>query len=31
LRDGYPHECFSPLEHFRQKFREITDDHEPDI
>ncbi|KAA0536718.1 DUF4222 domain-containing protein, partial [Citrobacter portucalensis] len=25
---GYPHECFSPLEHFRQKFREITDDHE---
>ncbi|WP_162875781.1 DUF4222 domain-containing protein, partial [Citrobacter freundii] len=23
LRDGYPHECFSPLEHFRQKFREI--------
>ncbi|EOA2697098.1 DUF4222 domain-containing protein [Citrobacter freundii] len=31
LRDGYPHECFSPPEHFRQKFREITDDHEPDI
>ncbi|HGY1213103.1 TPA: DUF4222 domain-containing protein [Citrobacter braakii] len=28
LRDGYPHECFSPLEQFRQKFREITDDHE---
>lgn len=23
LRDGYPHECFSPLEQFRQKFREI--------
>ncbi|MEX5207077.1 DUF4222 domain-containing protein [Citrobacter freundii] len=31
LRDGYPHECFRPLEQFRQKFREITDDHEPDI
>ena len=28
LRDGYPHECFRPLEQFRQKFREITDDHE---
>ena len=28
LREGYEHECFSPLEHFRQKFREIRDDHE---
>lgn len=31
LREGYPHECFSPLEQFRRKFREIKDDHEPDI
>ncbi|WP_455648538.1 DUF4222 domain-containing protein [Kluyvera sp.] len=28
LRDSYPHECFSPLELFRKKFREITEDHE---
>ncbi|MEC6187473.1 DUF4222 domain-containing protein, partial [Klebsiella pneumoniae] len=25
---GYEHECFSPLEQFRRKFREIKDDHE---
>ncbi|HDS3563639.1 TPA: DUF4222 domain-containing protein, partial [Klebsiella pneumoniae subsp. pneumoniae] len=24
----YEHECFSPLEQFRRKFREIKDDHE---
>lgn len=24
LRDGYPHECFSPLEQFRRKFREMN-------
>ncbi|PTA87485.1 DUF4222 domain-containing protein [Kosakonia sp. H7A] len=29
LREGYPHECFSPLEQFQRKFREIKDDHEP--
>ncbi|TJS40460.1 DUF4222 domain-containing protein, partial [Escherichia coli] len=23
LREGYEHECFSPLEQFRRKFREI--------
>ncbi|ENQ9824028.1 DUF4222 domain-containing protein, partial [Escherichia coli] len=23
LREGYEHECFSPLEKFRRKFREI--------
>ncbi|VDZ82699.1 DUF4222 domain-containing protein [Kluyvera intermedia] len=28
LREGYAHECFSPLELFRKKFREIRDDHE---
>ncbi|WP_159201452.1 DUF4222 domain-containing protein, partial [Klebsiella pneumoniae] len=28
LREGYEHECFSPLEQFRRKFREIKDDHE---
>ncbi|WP_343711217.1 DUF4222 domain-containing protein [Kosakonia radicincitans] len=28
LREGYPHECFSPLEQLRRKFREIKDDHE---
>ncbi|QLU96220.1 DUF4222 domain-containing protein [Enterobacter roggenkampii] len=31
LRAGYEHEYFSPLELFRQKFREITNEHEPDI
>ncbi|MFX0565562.1 DUF4222 domain-containing protein [Kosakonia cowanii] len=28
LRTDYPHECFSPLEQFQRKFREIKDDHE---
>ncbi|MGP3593090.1 DUF4222 domain-containing protein [Vagococcus sp. WN89Y] len=28
LRQGYEHECFSPLEQFRRKFREIEGDHE---
>ncbi|WP_436873726.1 DUF4222 domain-containing protein [Kosakonia sacchari] len=28
---GYEHECFSPFEQFQRKFREIKDDHEPDI
>lgn len=31
LRENYEHECFSPLEQFQRKFREIKDDHEPDI
>ena len=30
LRDGYEHECFSPLEQFQRKFREIEDQNEPD-
>ncbi|MBA7990378.1 DUF4222 domain-containing protein [Citrobacter freundii] len=29
LRDGYKHECFSPLEQFQRKFREIEDQNEP--
>lgn len=29
LRDGYAHECFSPLEQFQRKFTEIKDRHEP--
>ena len=29
LRDGYQHECFSPLEQFQRKFREIEDANEP--
>ncbi|EBB4755208.1 TPA: DUF4222 domain-containing protein [Salmonella enterica subsp. enterica] len=29
LREGYEHECFSPLEQFRRKFREIEVGHEP--
>ena len=29
LRDGYEHECFSPLEQFQRKFREIEDQNEP--
>ncbi|MCP6379481.1 DUF4222 domain-containing protein, partial [Klebsiella pneumoniae] len=23
LREGYPHECFSPLDQFQRKFREV--------
>ncbi|EFN4619257.1 DUF4222 domain-containing protein [Escherichia coli] len=29
LREGYEHECFSPLEQFQRKFREIEDQNEP--
>ncbi|ENI1210152.1 DUF4222 domain-containing protein [Enterobacter hormaechei] len=29
LREGYDHECFSPLEQFQRKFTELKDDHEP--
>ncbi|MGD3057203.1 DUF4222 domain-containing protein, partial [Escherichia coli] len=29
LREGYEHECFSPLEQFRRKLREIEVGHEP--
>lgn len=29
LRDGYKHECFSPLEQFQRKFREIEGQNEP--
>ncbi|MGX2061272.1 DUF4222 domain-containing protein, partial [Klebsiella pneumoniae] len=29
LREGYEHECFSPLEQFRRKFREIEGSYEP--
>lgn len=29
LLDGYEHECFSPLEQFQRKFREIEDQNEP--
>ncbi|HFK5650246.1 TPA: DUF4222 domain-containing protein [Enterobacter ludwigii] len=28
MRDGYNHECFSPLEQFKRKFTELKDDHE---
>jgi hypothetical protein len=28
LREGYDHECFSPLEQFQRKFTELKDDHE---
>lgn len=28
MRDGYPHECFSPLEQFLRKFTELKGDHE---
>lgn len=28
LRKGYEHECFSPLEQFQRKFREVEGDHE---
>ncbi|EMB4295855.1 MAG: DUF4222 domain-containing protein [Enterobacter sp.] len=29
LREGYDHECFSPLDQFQRKFTELKDDHEP--
>ena len=29
LRDGYEHDCFSPLEQFQRKFREIEGQNEP--
>ncbi|EKO4983808.1 DUF4222 domain-containing protein [Escherichia coli] len=29
LREGYGHECFSPLEQFQRKFTELKDCHEP--
>ncbi|HGF0769542.1 TPA: DUF4222 domain-containing protein [Kluyvera georgiana] len=29
LREGYDHECFSPLEQFQRKFTELKDCHEP--
>ncbi|WP_227506519.1 DUF4222 domain-containing protein [Klebsiella quasipneumoniae] len=29
LREGYKHECFSPLEQFKRKFREIEGSYEP--
>ncbi|AUJ81087.1 DUF4222 domain-containing protein [Enterobacter cancerogenus] len=28
LREGYDHECFSPLEQFQRKFTELKDAHE---
>lgn len=28
LREGYPHECFSPLYQFKRKFREVEGSHE---
>ncbi|EEE2749534.1 DUF4222 domain-containing protein, partial [Salmonella enterica subsp. houtenae] len=28
LRQGYEHECFSPLEQFQRKFREIGGERE---
>ncbi|HGF5871478.1 TPA: DUF4222 domain-containing protein [Escherichia coli] len=31
LRDGYEHECFSPLEQFQRKFTELKGDHEQNI
>ncbi|ECB7637763.1 MULTISPECIES: DUF4222 domain-containing protein [Citrobacter] len=31
LREGYEHECFSPLEQFQRKFTELKDDHEQNI
>ncbi|HHB6676819.1 DUF4222 domain-containing protein [Enterobacter hormaechei] len=31
LREGYDHECFSPLEQFQRKFTELKDDHEQNI
>ncbi|MCS2155497.1 DUF4222 domain-containing protein [Scandinavium sp. H11S7] len=29
LREGYDHECFSPLEQFQRKFTELKDVNEP--
>ena len=29
LREGYKYECFSPLEQFKRKFREIEGSYEP--
>ncbi|MGX5100351.1 DUF4222 domain-containing protein [Enterobacter cloacae] len=31
LREGYDHECFSPLEQFQRKFTELKDDHEQNL
>lgn len=31
LREGYEHECFSPLDQFQRKFREVGAENEPDI
>lgn len=31
LRNGYPHECFSPLQIFKRDFTEVEGDHESDI
>ncbi|EPT3116048.1 MULTISPECIES: DUF4222 domain-containing protein [Klebsiella pneumoniae complex] len=28
LREDYPHECFSPLDQFQRKFREVEGSHE---
>ncbi|ENL1644616.1 TPA: DUF4222 domain-containing protein [Raoultella ornithinolytica] len=28
LRESYPHECFSPLDQFQRKFREVEGSHE---
>ncbi|WP_369903793.1 DUF4222 domain-containing protein [Klebsiella michiganensis] len=28
LREGYSHECFSPLDQFQRKFREVEGSHE---
>ncbi|MDP0667266.1 DUF4222 domain-containing protein [Klebsiella pneumoniae] len=28
LREGYPHGCFSPLDQFQRKFREVEGSHE---
>ncbi|WP_131643169.1 DUF4222 domain-containing protein, partial [Enterobacter hormaechei] len=30
-REGYDHECFSPLEQFQRKFTELKDDHEQNL
>ncbi|MDD9666260.1 DUF4222 domain-containing protein, partial [Klebsiella pasteurii] len=27
-REGYSHECFSPLDQFQRKFREVEGSHE---
>ncbi|ASB82175.1 MULTISPECIES: DUF4222 domain-containing protein [Enterobacter cloacae complex] len=31
LREGYDHECSSPLEQFQRKFTELKDDHEQNL